>query len=93
MNHSRIGGRIQDLDANVLSDLTIKNFNRDKIRHKEIITENVKDIVNLFNYNFVNICAKYANVNYKNVQVVRIDGASVRNGIQHRKNKNVIYLE
>ena len=32
------------------------------MRHKGIITENVKDIVNLFNYNFVNIGAKYATV-------------------------------
>ena len=43
----------------------MKNVNDDKInkiRHKRIITENVKDIVNLFNYNFVNIGANYATV-------------------------------
>ena len=47
------------------NDLGVKNVNHDKInkiRHKGIITENVKDIVNLFNYNFVNIGAKYATV-------------------------------
>ena len=47
------------------NDLGVKNVNDDKIntiRHEGIITENAKDIVNLFNYNFVNIGAKYATV-------------------------------
>ena len=47
------------------NDLGVKNVDHDKInkiRHKRIFTENVKDIVNLFNYNFVNIGAKYATV-------------------------------
>ena len=46
-------------------DLGVKNVNHDKInkiRHKGIIAENVKDIINLFNYNFVNIGAKYATI-------------------------------
>ena len=47
------------------NDLGVENVYHDKInkiRHKGIITENVKDIANLFNYNFVNIGAKYATV-------------------------------
>ena len=44
-------------------DLGVKNHDKiNKIRHKGIITENVKYIINLFNYNFVNIGAKYATV-------------------------------
>ena len=51
------------------NDLGVQNINPDKIntiRHKGIITENVKDIVSLFNYNFVNIGAKYSTTFTKN---------------------------
>ena len=42
------------------NELGVKNVNRErisKIKHNEVITENIADIVNLFNYNFVNIGA------------------------------------
>ena len=51
--------------VNCFNDLGVQNVNPDKInkiRQKGIITENVKDIVSLFNYNFVNIGAKYSTV-------------------------------
>ena len=43
----------------------VKNVNRErisKIKHNEVITENIADIVNLFNYNFVNIGDKYSTI-------------------------------
>ena len=47
------------------NELGVKNVNRErisKIKHNEVITENIADIVNLFNYNFVNIGDKYSTI-------------------------------
>ena len=47
------------------NELGVKNVNRERIRkikHNEVITENIADIVNLFNYNFVNIGDKYSTI-------------------------------
>ena len=40
------------------NELGVKNVNYErinKIKHNEVITENIADIVNLINYNFVNL--------------------------------------
>ena len=45
------------------NELGVKNVNYErisKIKDYEAITENIADIVNLFNYNFVNIGDKYS---------------------------------
>ena len=47
------------------NELGVKNVNRErisKIKHNEVIIENIADIVNLFNYNFVNIGDKYSTI-------------------------------
>ena len=47
------------------NELGVKNVNRErisKIKHNEVITENIADIVNLFNYNCVNIGDKYSTI-------------------------------
>ena len=45
------------------NELGVKNVNYErisKIKHNEVITKNIADIVSLFNYNFVNIGDKYS---------------------------------
>ena len=47
------------------NELGVKNVNYErisKLKHNEVITENIADIVNLFNYNFVNIGDKYSTI-------------------------------
>ena len=51
--------------AKCFNGLGVENVNRErisKIKHNDVITENIADIVNLFNYNFVNIGDKYLTI-------------------------------